>query len=121
MALSTVVNNLQVRDNATFAMTPATSINNYVLTANTPVNITVSDLVDANGIQPNTITFGFTADIYVKWNGTGAAVPSGLGTTNGTGVEFNPVIRKISGSITQFSIVSASNCIVTLSLFQLSN
>lgn len=120
MALSVNVQPLCIRDNTTFGLTPPTAINDYVLSANVAVDITVSDLVGANGITPNYLVFAANADFYVKWNGTGAAVPS-VSITNGTGVELNPSVRKIGAGIATFSIVSPTACIVQIGLFALPN
>jgi hypothetical protein len=120
MPLAVNVQPLSIRDNTTFGLTPPTAINNYVLAANTPVNITVSDLEGANGLVPNYLVFAANADFYVKWNGSGAAVPS-TSITDGSGVELNPSVRKIGAGITSFSIVSATSCIVQIGLFALPN
>ena len=120
MALTTTTNEMRVRDNATYALTPAKSINNYVLAANTPVNINISALVDANGKNANVLIFSATADFYVKWNGSNAAVPSS-NATDGAGVELNPTVRRIGGDITQLSLVSATTCIISMSIFTLIN
>lgn len=120
MPLSVNVQPLSIRDNTTFGLTPPTAINNYVLEANTPVDIDISDLEGANVISPNYLVFAANADFYVKWNGTGAAVPSS-NITDGTGVELNPSVRKIGAGITSFSMVSATACIVQIGLFALPN
>lgn len=120
MALSTITNELRIRDNTTFALTPPTSINAYKLVANTAVNISVSALVDANSKNANALLFSSTGKFYVLWNGTGAAVPSSS-ITDGTAPELNPEVRRIGGGMTQFSIVAPADCIVTMSIFTLNN
>lgn len=120
MALSVNVQPLVIRDNETFALTPPTAINNYVLSANTAVDVTVSNLTGANGLVPNYFVFASTGDFWIKWNGSSAAVPS-VTVTNGSGLELNPSVRKIGAGITSFSIVSASACIVQIGLFALPN
>lgn len=120
MALSVNVQSLTIRDNITFGLTPPTAVNNYVLTANTPVNITVSNLTGANGLVPNYFVFASNADFWVKWNGSGATVPSST-VTDGTGLELNPSVRRIGAGVTSLSIVSATACIVQIGLFALPN
>ena len=119
MALSTVTNQLQVRDNATFALTPAKSINAYKLVANTAINVAVSALVDANTKNANCVIFSCNADFYVLWEGDNAAVPAGSILT-GLSPELNPTIRRIAG-LTKFSIVAPADCILTMSMFTLQN
>lgn len=116
MALSTRLNEMRVRDNVTFALEPPLSINNYVLAANTAVNINISDLVDSAGITPRAMIFNATGNYYVLWNGTGATVPSSS-ITNGTGAELMPAIRRIGANITKFSVVSPVACVLTIALY----
>lgn len=120
MALTTATNEFRVRDNNTFALSPAKSINAYQLVANTPVNINVSDLTDANSKKANALIFSCTGNFYILWNGSNAAVPSS-NITDGTAPELNPSVRRLGGNITQFSIVAPANCVLTLSIFTLIN
>jgi hypothetical protein len=116
MALTTRLNEMRVRDNVTFALEPPLSVNNYVLAANTAVNINISDLVDSAGITPKAMIFSCTGNFYVLWNGTGATIPS-ASVINGTGAEINPAIRRVGANITQFSIISPSACVLQLALY----
>jgi len=116
MALSTILNEMRVRDNTTFALEPPLSVNNYVLPANTAVNINISDLVDSAGITPRAMIFSCTENFYVLWNGTGATVPS-TSITNGTGLEINPAIRRVGANITRFSIIAPSSCVLQIALY----
>jgi hypothetical protein len=116
MALLTRLNEMRVRDNVTFALEPAVSINNYVLAANTAVNINISDLIDSAGVTPKAMIFSCTGNFYVLWNGTGATVPS-ASVTNGTGAEINPAIRRVGANITRFSVIAPSACVLQIALY----
>lgn len=120
MALATITNEMSIRDNVTFALTPPNSINAYKLVANTAIDISVSALVDANAKKANVLLFNSTGKFYVKWNGTGATVPA-ASITDGTAPELTPTVRRIGGGMTQFSIVAPADCIVTMSIFTLNN
>ena len=116
MALLTILNELRVRDNTTFALTPPKSVNTYVLAANTAVNINVSDLIDSAGIRPAALMFQSTGTFFIQWNATGAAIP-GTSITDGTGLEIDPTTRRIGADITSFSLVSAAGCVVSIALY----
>jgi len=116
MALSTKLNELRVRDNTSYALTPANSINNYVLAANTAVDINMSALADSTGILPTAMIFSCTGNFYVLWNGTGATVPSSS-VINGTGAELNPAIRRIGQAITKFSVIAPTACVLQIALY----
>jgi hypothetical protein len=116
MALSTKLNEMRVRDNTTFALEPPLSVNNYVLPANTAVNINISDLVDSAGITPKAMLFSGSANYYVLWNGIDATAPS-ASIVNGTGAEFMPAIRRVGANITRFSVVSPVDCVLTIALY----
>lgn len=120
MALSTPVSQMNVRDNATFALVPPSSVNAYKLVANTAQNINVSALTGSNGITATALVFSCNADFYVLWNGTGAAVPA-ANILTGASPELNPTIRHIPASITSFSLVAPADCILTVSIFYLLN
>ncbi|MAH45943.1 hypothetical protein CMI37_08930 [Candidatus Pacearchaeota archaeon] len=57
------------------------------------------------------VVLASNVDFYVDWHGETAAVPAG-DVSDGTGVELNPSVRAIGG-LTSFSVISASNGIVT--------
>lgn len=59
--------------------------------------------------------FSANADFYVDYSGT-AAVPA-EDVTDGSAGEMNPVLRSVDG-LTSISIVSASSCIVTISVYK---
>ena len=120
MALTTKLNQMSVKDNSTFALTPPLSVNNYLLIANTPVNINMIDLVDVSGLAPSALLFSCTGNFYVLWNGTNATVPSATVTT-GAGSELNPAVRHVGAAITNFSVVASSNCVLTLAIYSIFN
>lgn len=120
MALSTTINQMSVKDNATFALSPPLSVNNYVLTANVAVNITIANITDANGIKPSALLFSCTGNFYVLWNGTGATVPA-VSITTGAGLELNPAVRHIGAVTTQFSVVAPVDCVLTLAIYSTFN
>lgn len=77
----------------------STYINNHALAAATNEQITV----------PTNARWAFFAcnvDVWVRYDGTAAAVPS-VDITNGVGQELNPTIRYIRG-IARIDMISAS-------------
>lgn len=113
MALTTVSNAFGARSEV-FAKIPK-SINCYKLTANIATNVDIADLVDVNGLKPFLLSFAADADFFVKWNGT-ATIPS-ASITDGTAPEITPAQRALDSSITSFSIISSSDCLVFVSIF----
>lgn len=114
MALSTTNTPLQIVGDS--FINPPASIQNLVLVASTAQDITLSNWVDAAGHPAYLLNFACTGNFYVKWNGTGAAVPS-VNVTNGTGVELNPA-QRLLGGITSMSIVAPADCVLTISIYR---
>jgi len=83
-------------------------VNNYVLVADTNKAVTVPT-------GARYAVFAANADIWVNVGGT-AAIPSG-DVTNGTGSEFNPVVRWIEGEST-IGVISAGAAKVSITFYQ---
>lgn len=116
MALTTETQLLQVQEAQGFAVNCPSSVIALALSADTPVDIDLTDLEDATGALPTYAIFSATGNFYVLWNDTGAAVP----TTDLTGAapELNPSVRKLTNSITQFSVVAPASCELTIALYR---
>ena len=106
---------LQIEEGNAFALQPSRSQIFFALTANTPINVLVSDLADVDGKIPTYINFGGTGTFYVLWNASGASVPNATNLT-GEMPEITPSFRKING-ITSFSIVAAQTTSVEAALY----
>jgi hypothetical protein len=113
-AITTKHTLLQIEYTRGFALQPSRSQIALALTANTPVDIDIADLADIDGKIPTYLNFGCAGVFFVKWNGSGATVP----TTDLTGesAEITPSLRKIDG-ITSFSVVSADAVTVQIGLY----
>lgn len=91
---------------------PAQYVNSLALVANTHERQALPE-----GYQ--IIVVNSTANIYVKLGNVSveAAVPGDV--SDGTASELNPVSYVIHNDYTHISIISTSNCVVTLSYYPL--
>ena len=105
---------MQVDETKGFSLVPPTSTNNYLLSP-TAIDVTIADITDVNGVKPNYMNFSANGDFYVKWNGTGAAVPA-ANILTGASPELNPGLRVISG-ITSFSVVAPTATNLTVNFY----
>jgi hypothetical protein len=117
MALLTKHPYIQINEKNAFSVPPSSSTIVLVLTANTPVDLTIgTDLVDADGVKPTYINFAGLKDFFVGWNTTGQTVP-GASILDGTAPEINPGMRSIAG-YTSLSVVAAYDTTVQLGLYR---
>ena len=107
---------MQVQEAQGFAINCPSSVISRSLSAETAVNISVSSLADANGTLPTYLIFAGTGNFYVLWNGADAEIPGNI--SDGTAPELCPSVRKITNSITQFSIIAPADMILTISLYK---
>ncbi len=91
----------------TFAITQG-YVNNYVLTPDANKAVTVPT-------GARYAVFAATADIWVTIGGV-AAIPAG-DVTDGTGSEFNPVVRWTEGQTT-IGVISASAAKVSITFYE---
>jgi hypothetical protein len=97
------------RSRTLIGINPATYTNDYVLSASTPVTVTIPT-------GANLALFSATGSFYVNWIGGTAAVP-GANVTDGTGVELSPTnFRNVTG-LSTISIISPSSIVVTIGFY----
>ena len=115
MALSNKLQLLQVQERDGFALNAPNNVISRLLSANTPANISLSDYLDSDGKKPTIIIFASNGPFFVAWNADDATVPGNV--DDGSAAEFSPTLRKITNSITKFSIVSSTSAVVTMLLY----
>jgi hypothetical protein len=116
MALTTETQLFQVQEGQGFAINCPSSVISRSLSANTSVNISISNLADASGDLPTYLIFSGNGNFYVRWNASSASIPGN--NSDGTAAELNPGVRKITNSITQFSIIAPADMILTILLYR---
>lgn len=90
----------------TFGIAAPNHVDDAVLTASAAKSFTVPS-------NAKYCIFNSTHDFFVNYDST-ATIPTGTATSDGSGSELNPVLRKIDG-ITTISVISNDAAYVTIS------
>lgn len=112
MAFTLPLDQLQIKENQSFGLTPCNNINDYVLAANTAKTITFP--VDVNGANPNYVFFAANGIFYARWSGA-ATVPV-ADSADGVGSELTPAQRYVNG-ITSVSVIAPAATIISIAYF----
>lgn len=101
------------------------TLNKYMVVAGAPV---AAQYINRRSLAANTaetetppqnaraVLINAQADVWVRWDGSDATVPSG-DETDGTGSELNPGWRSLEG-VTTFSIICASATVATFCYYK---
>lgn len=113
MAFASLLENIQVKDNNTYAIKPSLNINGYLLTAGVAKTITFP--ADANTAKPNYANFTSNGIFYARWDGSAATIPL-ADTADSAGSEAAPGFRLIEG-LTTVSVIAPVDTVLTISYY----
>lgn len=113
MAFSTPLENIQVKDNNTYAIKPSKNINGYFLAAGTAKTITFP--ADAVPAKPNYAIFAANGIFYARWDGSAATIPV-ADTSDSAGSEAAPGARVIEG-LTTVSVIAPVDTVLTIAYY----